>query len=124
MFEDEIKEYESIRNKILVFSEFTMQNISVFSEEMQKIILVFSYFYSKTLVIIRNNAYICTHNPFDEALLKEVNRLATEHTIAYRAQGAIAGEYTTRNIAYSLANQIILHKPLVINSANIQLFPE
>jgi len=49
MFEDEIKEYESIRNKILVFSEFTMQNISVFSEEMQKIILVFSYFYSKTI---------------------------------------------------------------------------
>ena len=31
-----------------------MQNISVFSEEMQKIILVFSYFYSKALVIIRN----------------------------------------------------------------------
>ena len=61
MFEDEIKEYESIRNIILVFSEFTMQNISVFSEEMQKIILVFSYFYSKTLVIIRNNAYICAH---------------------------------------------------------------
>ena len=49
MFEDEIKEYESIRNIILVFSEFTMQNISVFSEEMQKIILVFSYFYSKTI---------------------------------------------------------------------------
>lgn len=31
--------------------------------------------------------------------LKEVNRLVTEHTIAYRAQGAIAGEYTTEDMA-------------------------
>ena len=38
-------------------------------------------------------------HPFDEALLKEVNRLVTEHTIAYRAQGAIAGEYTTEDMA-------------------------
>ena len=34
-------------------------------------------------------------SPFDEALLKEVNRLTTEHTLGYRAPGAIAGEYTT-----------------------------
>ena len=37
--------------------------------------------------------------PFDESLLKETNRLITEHTISYRAQGAIAGEYTTEDMA-------------------------
>ena len=39
------------------------------------------------------------NHPFDEAFLKEVNRLVTEHTLAYRAQGAIAGEYTTEDMA-------------------------
>ena len=34
---------------------------------------------------------------FDETLLKEVNRLVTEHTLAYRAPGSIAGEYTTED---------------------------
>ena len=45
--------------------------------------------------------YMAGHldHPFDETLLKEVNRLVTEHTIAYRAQGAIAGEYTTEDMA-------------------------
>ena len=38
-------------------------------------------------------------HPFDEALLKEVNRLVTEHTLSYRAPGAIAGEYTTEDMA-------------------------
>ena len=38
------------------------------------------------------------HNPFDEALLKEINRLVTEHTLSYRAQGAIAGQYTTEDM--------------------------
>ena len=37
--------------------------------------------------------------PFDEALLKEVNRLVTEHTLAYRAPEAVAGEYTTEDMA-------------------------
>ena len=37
--------------------------------------------------------------PFDEALLKEVNRLVTEHTLSYRAPGAIAGAYTTEDMA-------------------------
>ena len=37
--------------------------------------------------------------PFDEALLKEVNRLVTEHTLSFRAQGAVAGEYTTEDMA-------------------------
>lgn len=37
--------------------------------------------------------------PFDEAMLKEVNRLTTEHTLAYRTPGAMAGEYTTEDMA-------------------------
>ena len=39
------------------------------------------------------------HHPFDEQLLKEVNRLVTEHTLTYKAPGAIAGEYTTEDMA-------------------------
>ena len=38
-------------------------------------------------------------HPFDEALLKEINRLTTKHTLSYRAKGAIAGEYTTEDMA-------------------------
>ena len=38
-------------------------------------------------------------HPFDETLLKEVNRLVTEHTLAYRTPGSIAGEYTTEYMA-------------------------
>ena len=45
--------------------------------------------------------YMASHlqSPFDEALLKEVNRLVTEHTLSYRASGAIAGAYTTEDMA-------------------------
>ncbi|MBR2236490.1 MAG: Fic family protein [Prevotella sp.] len=45
--------------------------------------------------------YMTSHldHPFDEALLKEVNRLVTEHTLSYRAPGAVAGEYTTEDMA-------------------------
>ena len=45
--------------------------------------------------------YMASHldYPFDEALLKEVNRLVTERTLSYRAPGAIAGEYTTEDMA-------------------------
>ena len=47
--------------------------------------------------------YMASHldHPFDEALLKEVNRLVTEHTLSYRAPDAIAGEYTTPNLMTS-----------------------
>ena len=38
-------------------------------------------------------------HPFDETLLKEVNHLVTEHTLAYRAPGSKAGEYTTEDMA-------------------------
>ena len=37
--------------------------------------------------------------PFDERLLKEINKLVTEHTLAYKAEGAVAGEYTTEDMA-------------------------
>ena len=45
--------------------------------------------------------YMASHldHPFDEALLKEVNRLVTENTLSYRASGAVAGEYTTVDMA-------------------------
>lgn len=45
--------------------------------------------------------YVVSHldAPFDEALLRETNRLVTENTIAFRAQGAVAGEYTTEDMA-------------------------
>lgn len=45
--------------------------------------------------------YMVSHldQTFDEALLKEVNRLVTESTLAYRAPGCIAGEYTTEDMA-------------------------
>ena len=38
-------------------------------------------------------------NAFDESFLKEINRLVTEHTLAYRAPGSFAGEYTTEDMA-------------------------
>jgi Fic family protein len=45
--------------------------------------------------------YVATHLqvPFDEVLLKEVNRLVVEHTLAYRCPGAVAGDYTTEDMA-------------------------
>lgn len=45
--------------------------------------------------------YMTSHldHSFDEALLKEVNRLVTEHTLSYRVPGAVAGEYTTDDMA-------------------------
>lgn len=33
--------------------------------------------------------------PLSEVLLKETNRLLTEHTLSYRIPGAVSGEYTT-----------------------------
>lgn len=36
---------------------------------------------------------------FDEKLLRETNRLVTQNTLAYRAPGAVAGEYTQQDMA-------------------------
>lgn len=41
----------------------------------------------------------CKEQPFSEAVLKEMNRLVTEHTLSYRVPGAVAGEYTTVDMA-------------------------
>jgi len=45
--------------------------------------------------------YVTTHLDvaFDEKLLCETNRLVTENTLAYRAPGAVAGAYTTEDMA-------------------------
>ena len=45
--------------------------------------------------------YVVSHLdvPFDEALLRETNRLVTQNTLSYRAPDAIAGEYTTMDMA-------------------------
>lgn len=38
-------------------------------------------------------------HPLDEALLKEINKRVTLHTISYRSPEAIPGEYTTTDMA-------------------------
>lgn len=45
--------------------------------------------------------YVAQHlsHPLDEAFLKEVNRLVTLHTLAYRCPGATPGEYTDTDMA-------------------------
>ena len=45
--------------------------------------------------------YMTTHldAAFDETLLCETYRLVTENTLAYRAPGAVAGAYTTMDMA-------------------------
>lgn len=45
--------------------------------------------------------YVVSHldAPFDETLLCETNRLVTQHTLSYRAPGAVAGEYTHEDMA-------------------------
>ena len=64
--------------------------------------------------------YMASHLecPFDETLLKEVNRLVTEHTLGYRAPGAVAGEYTTEDMA---AGDTVLgdHETLIARVPNL-----
>lgn len=45
--------------------------------------------------------YMVRHldSAFDEQLLKQINRLVTEHTLAYKVKDAVAGEYTTEDMA-------------------------
>lgn len=38
-------------------------------------------------------------HPLDEPFLKEINKRVMAHTIAYRSPGAVAGEYTTTDMA-------------------------
>ena len=45
--------------------------------------------------------YVASHleTSFDEALLRETNRLVTEHTLAFRVSDAVPGEYTKQDMA-------------------------
>ena len=130
MFEDEIKEYESIRkeyqqkiadrmgkkqwmeyNEILFSAHscaiegnsFTVDDTRILREQGMAMIPVGRSLLECTEMADHFRAFDYMvenlEHPFDEALLKEVNRLVTEHTIAYRAQGAMAGEYTTEDMA-------------------------
>ena len=69
--------------------------------------------------------YMASHldSSFDESLLKEVNRLVTEHTLSYRAPGAVAGEYTTEDMA---AGDTIFgsHETLISRIPNLMISTE
>ena len=130
MFENEIKEYERIRqeyqqkiadkmgvkqwmeyNEILFSAHscaiegnsFTVDDTRILREQGMAMIPVGRSLLECTEMADHFRAfdYMVSHleAPFDEALLKEVNRLVTEHTISYRAPGAVAGEYTTEDMA-------------------------
>ena len=62
-------------------------------------------------------------HPFDESLLKEINRLVTEHTLSYRAPGAVAGEYTEVDMAagdtvFGNHEELIARVPALMESSN------
>lgn len=129
MFEEEITEYECIRqeyqekiadrmghrqwmeyNEILFSAHscaiegnsFTVDDTRILREQGMAMIPVGRSLLECTEMADHFCAfdYMVSHldSPFDEALLKEVNRLVTEHTLSYRASGAIAGEYTTEDM--------------------------
>lgn len=130
MFENEIKEYERIRqeyqqkiadrmgekqwmeyNEILFSAHscaiegnsFTVDDTRILREQGMAMIPVGRSLLECTEMADHFRAfdYMVNHleSPFSEALLKEVNRLVTEHTLSYRAPGAVAGEYTTEDMA-------------------------
>ena len=130
MFENEIKDYESIRqeyqekiadrmgkkqwmeyNEILFSAHscaiegnsFTVDDTRILREQGMTMIPVGRSLLECTEMADHFRAfdYMVSHldQTFEEALLKEVNRLVTEHTLAYRAPGSIAGEYTTEDMA-------------------------
>ena len=60
-------------------------------------------------------------HPLDEALLKEINKRVTLHTISYRSPEAIPGEYTTTDMAAGAAvfgdhEQLIAKVPKLLES--------
>ena len=130
MFDQEIEEYEIIRqeyqkkiadrmsrqqwmeyNEILFSAHscaiegnsFTVDDTRILREQGMAMIPVGRSLYECTEMADHFRAfdYMVSHLdiPFDESLLKEVNRLVTEHTIGYHVQGAIPGEYTTEDMA-------------------------
>lgn len=62
-----------------------------------------------------------TQHPLDEALLKEINKRVTLHTISYRSPEAIPGEYTTTDMAagdtvFGDHEQLIAKVPILLES--------
>lgn len=60
-------------------------------------------------------------HPLDEALLKEINKRVTLHTISYRSPEAIPGEYTTTDMAagdtvFGDHEQLIAKVPTLLES--------
>lgn len=60
-------------------------------------------------------------HPLDEALLKEINKRVTLHTISYRSPEAIPGEYTTTDMAagdtvFGDHEQLIAKVPILLES--------
>lgn len=61
------------------------------------------------------------HHPLDETFLREVNRRLVEHTLSYRAPGAVAGEYTDTDMAagdtvFGDHNSLIARVPQLLES--------
>ena len=109
MFEKDIKEYEDIRKEYqqkladrMGKNEWMEYNEILFSAHSCAIEgNSFTVDDTRILDHFRAFDYMLSHldHPFDEPLLKEVNRLVTEHTLSYRAPEAKAGEYTTEDMA-------------------------
>ncbi len=62
-----------------------------------------------------------TQQPMDEALLKEINRRVTAHTLTYRSPNAVPGEYTTTDMAagdtvFGDHKTLIAQVPSLLNS--------
>ena len=136
MFESEIEEYERVRqlyqqqvagkmsrehwmeyNEILFSAHscaiegnsFTVDDTRILREQGMAMVPVGDYVVSHL------------HLPFNETLLKETNRLLTEHTLAYRASGAVAGEYTTEDMVagdtvFGDHEQLIARVPALMES--------
>lgn len=152
MFENEIKEYERVRevyqkkvaekmdprdwmdyNEILFSAHscaiegnsFTVDDTRILREQGMAMVPV-----GRSLLECAEMAdhfraydYVVSHlnHPFDETLLKEVNRLVTEHTLAYKAPDAVAGEYTTEDMAagdtvFGDHNALVARVPLLMAS--------
>ena len=66
-------------------------------------------------------------HPLDETFLKEVNKLVTEHTLSYHAPDAVAGEYTTVDMAagdtlFGEHEKLIARVPKLLESTAAWLF--
>lgn len=65
-------------------------------------------------------------HPLDEALLKEINKRVTLHTISYRSPEAIPGEYTTTDMAagdtvFGDHEQLIAKVPKLLESTEMAI---